>query len=168
MIQQQVRVLLMCSTEWFWFAAPPGEPLSLDRFLDARRDALQWLVSQRQAFVSGCARAPAPPRHRQSPRLATSRFPLSEVLRKRIREHEKHRSRLGYLLLGAVGLLLPAGMFTLNDWDYDRDMAVLRQEALTALTACFPPGAIELVEHIDSETSFRDARGKRLFNLYLS
>ncbi|KAL4433746.1 hypothetical protein ABPG75_000187 [Micractinium tetrahymenae] len=135
--EARLELVVDCST--WWLRPPAGEPLNLQLFGAKQADALQRLLSQRH--------------------------PLSEALQKRIRAHDRHRSTRGFCCQIVVGLCLPAGLLTQGEWDYDRDMDVLRKEAAAVLSTFMQPASYELLEHIDSEAAF--AGGKCLFYLYV-
>lgn len=139
MASTEVRLELVADSSSWWLRPPAGEPLNLQLLGAKQADALQRLLSQRH--------------------------PLSETLQKRIRAHEGNRSKRGFCCQLVIGLCLPAGLLTQGEWDYDRDMDVLRKEASAVLSTSLHPTSYELLEHIDSEAAF--AGGKVLFNVYV-
>lgn len=127
----------------FWFEEPLGNPFDLSRYFGEKQQALRHLLS--------------------------CKFPLSQDLQKRIAAHIKfNESKSGFWKLMILDICIPSGLLLGGNFDYDRDLDVLRKEVQAALArAPLRPSEYELAEHIQSEERFSTG-GKPLFRVYVS
>lgn len=103
-----------------------------------------------------------------SPPNCNRRWPLSDLLQRRIRAHERNAGCACFFVQLFFGLCLPSGLLVGTEaFDYDRDVDVLRKEVAAVVAQRLPPGAWDLQESIDSEAAFGGG-GKRLLALYLT
>lgn len=117
------KLELVADEESFFFRPPPGEPLQLHTFANKKQESLQHLLQHRCGKIGRVGLPPplalAPPSTCRRP-ACRCRYPLSEVLQKRIKKHEKNRSSGGLIVQVLFDLLLPSGMLTQGGWDYGK------------------------------------------------